>query len=1003
MLNLKDFLMGKKTVVEEPKKRPVGRPRKRPHIEETVKEAIPDIEEKLEKLLKKGSVIEISDSEFVGEQEVVVKKEFIEHPQAPASPNKALVQREVIEEAKASPTKVLVKTEFVDASSPEMKKQRIEEFITPLKQLLHSDPIEPKVFSPEGKLQMVKLGFSPVTDQQLKKMEFHVWGMKGAEHGVKGKEFGKLGGRPRKLEEGQEGYLVGSGNRRLHAVKPKKDMTFGVHAKFEMCQLVESLIPIFEKEGLKVCDVYTYLSDQTGRTKTQVELSHTGKEHWIEEIDRLQLGKGSHGSLRKRGSRGQVDRFVTAKGLRAQGGGAKAVFSDLYGTFKAFFKNERDNGRYIDSEDLVFEFEGLLLGLQSKLEEEKRVSGSLSLQNELRLIKVQNLTPRLSNISSTRDYWARRLKHVVGARLLKPQRLLNLSLSEEMHRIFQTWKDWDFKMHMICFGSIEWLAQHVKDPEEFRARIKTTVLSWLDQVPLWVKPRCGKQLYGEWELQKSKKDRNKVENLLGAAASWSQKTAGIRFEGDSDDEKDPVEEAEADEVEEKPDNQGMTQKRGVEGDNADRYRITIELQQDLYNWLDPSLEPVAKHGKPMLILIGTHGRLSNVDDNHNFIKDEQFEYQGVPVLRKAGTSARGLLRNWVKLRRENPVAREMLKDIEIMQQPSGFQDSIISTWRIESQSEVQRLTSRDLNSSYLSEVARQASFLAHEVNHFEGGKITAVIQPTDTDVAFPFKAGCTREGNRIKREMRDIAREANTACVLKCGPYEVLRIVHKAFMEMQEVNLREQNLLKCFRRNGFLAYRPDWEKGILSPVEGKMAEEMPQGSHRFPKVWIEQRYSWLDDKGVPLEAHWEKGCGPGVKGLEDMVDVTQHGDFNSKVKLSCCEEVISEPHIEITGDVDISEEFVDQMPPSVELKIAVVERRKRDIDKYLTSQAPRAESLVKKQNRQKIKSAYKVLLPKWREETRALKASRKELLEALVPTAGEKNKTKKLLQQVEKV
>jgi hypothetical protein len=59
--------------------------------------------------------------------------------------------------------------------------------------------------------------------------------------------------------------------------------------------------------------------------------------------------------------------------------------------------------------------------------------------------------------------------------------------------------------------------------------------------------------------------------------------------------------------------------------------------------------------------------------------------------------------------------------------------------------------------------------------------------------------------------------------------------------------------------------------------------------------------------------------------------------------------------------------------------------------------------LVKKQNRQKIKSAYKVLLPKWREETRALKASRKELLEALVPTAGEKNKTKKLLQQVEKV
>ena len=59
-----------------------------------------------------------------------------------------------------------------------------------------------------------------------------------------------------------------------------------------------------------------------------------------------------------------------------------------------------------------------------------------------------------------------------------------------------------------------------------------------------------------------------------------------------------------------------------------------------------------------------------------------------------------------------------------MQQPAGFQDSIISKWRIESTSqEGQRLMSRDLNASYLSESARQASFLGHEFCHFEAGKI----------------------------------------------------------------------------------------------------------------------------------------------------------------------------------------------------------------------------------------------------------------------------------------
>ena len=139
MLNLKDFLLGKKTVVEEPKKRPVGRPKKRPNIEEKVKEAILDIEQRMSSLVKKGPAIEISDSESdvaelveelasvlaieesqtqehveesqtqASTSQVVVKKESVEEPQAQASPNKAMVKRELIEEPQASPIKGVVK------------------------------------------------------------------------------------------------------------------------------------------------------------------------------------------------------------------------------------------------------------------------------------------------------------------------------------------------------------------------------------------------------------------------------------------------------------------------------------------------------------------------------------------------------------------------------------------------------------------------------------------------------------------------------------------------------------------------------------------------------------------------------------------------------------------------------------------------------------------------------------------------------------------------------
>ena len=223
--------------------------------------------------------------------------------------------------------------------------------------------------------------------------------------------------------------------------------------------------------------------------------------------------------------------------------------------------------------------------------------------------------------------------------------------------------------------------------------------------------------------------------------------------------------------------------------------------------------------------------------------------------------------------------------------------------------------------------------------------------------------------------------------------------MYKAHCKLVEQNNLKQNLLACLRRNGFLAYRPDWEKNCLSKVEGQLAEKYKQGNHRMPSTWIEQRYNWLNDKGVPVEADWSNGCGPGVKAVEDMEDPTQHGDYGSKVKLACFGAKISEPHVELTGDVDVSEELPNELPPSVEIKSAAENRRKEAIDEYLSTQKKGVESQQKKDNRAKIKLAYKELLPKWRAEMRSLEVSRKQLLEALVPIAGESNKRQRLFEE----
>ena len=176
------------------------------------------------------------------------------------------------------------------------------------------------------------------------------------------------------------------------------------------------------------------------------------------------------------------------------------------------------------------------------------------------------------------------------------------------------------------------------------------------------------------------------------------------------------------------------------------------------------------------------------------------------------------------------------------------------------------------------------------------------------------------------------------------------------------------------------------------------------GSHRYPSAWLEDRLKWRDENGVPLEANWDEKCGGGVKSVEDMADVTQHGVEKCEVKLACQgNRPVREVHLSLSGDVDVSEELPQQLPPSIELAEQHHARRKRTFDQYLSSQAPAANQAKKQVERQKIKQAYKILLPKWRAEMREMGLSRKQLLAILIPEAGTRNKNKKLIEQSKKV
>ena len=90
---------------------------------------------------------------------------------------------------------------------------------------------------------------------------------------------------------------------------------------------------------------------------------------------------------------------------------------------------------------------------------------------------------------------------------------------------------------------------------------------------------------------------------------------------------------------------GMAQSRQVAKSEGDRFRVTLELSQVVHNVFRPDLPPEVHHGRPVLVVPGAHGRLSNIDEAGLFKEDEVFIVKGKQILRRKGTPAGGMMQS----------------------------------------------------------------------------------------------------------------------------------------------------------------------------------------------------------------------------------------------------------------------------------------------------------------------------------------------------------------------
>ncbi len=85
----------------------------------------------------------------------------------------------------------------------------------------------------------------------------------------------------------------------------------------------------------------------------------------------------------------------------------------------------------------------------------------------------------------------------------------------------------------------------------------------------------------------------------------------------------------------------------------------------------------------------------------------------------------------------------------------------------------------------------------------------ACLQIIDTDFAFRPKSYATHVKQQLETQLQAAAAQAGMKPTLKCGAFEILKIITDSLKMLKEVTGKENLVLAAARRTGILAWRPD--------------------------------------------------------------------------------------------------------------------------------------------------------------------------------------------------
>ena len=373
---------------------------------------------------------------------------------------------------------------------------------------------------------------------------------------------------------------------------------------------------------------------------------------------------------------------------------------------------------------------------------------------------------------------------------------------------------------------------------------------------------------------------------------------------------------------------------------------------------------------------------------------------------------RGLGSALMDFRDECPELYQKMYDLgfRFYQQPAGFEDQQITVWKIKEQAKEygQTIGVRDLFGGALAEASRDTMFLCQQLSAWIRPKITAIVQVSDTHVIRPIKVRKLAKDVELRRELIKLSELEKTPLIFKCGMYEIMRTLYKVISELIAEWGPDKYLLRAMYQNGWLSLRPSLSQGKLVRSDTQAwTKGFRFGSHRIQQSWADERFSHIDENGVPKPIELEMKHGE----TEDT-EQTYSREPGQKRDLKMWKEMIS------TGEISREElaEFRDEPWFEMEvqnfeglegldeykelLKTPAQRRKELGIDQYLTSQKQNTDKQMrKKRSRQLIKQSRAPLRKEALESIRALKEQGHSLetisAQLIHPSVGKSGAVKK--------